>query len=91
MVHWNEKCIPEQRANLYDSILTWLSRPREKRRGREKAERCLTLLAELAFAMQNHPQGRQVRVSTHWGAAAMAAHFGPAPETERTAQAAEFY
>ncbi len=90
VVHWNEKRIPEQRADLYDSILTWLSRQREKRPGREKAERCLTLLAELAIAMQNHPRGRQVRVSARWAAEAMAAHFGAASEAERTAHAAQF-
>jgi hypothetical protein len=90
VVHWNEKRIPEQRADLYDSILTWLSRQREKRPGREKAERCLTLLAELAFAMQNHSSGRQVRVRAPWAAEALAAHFGPAPEADRTARAAQF-
>jgi hypothetical protein len=90
VVHWNEKRIPEQRADLYDSILTWLSRQREKRPGREKAERTLTLLAELAIAMQNDPRGRQVRVGAPWAAEALAAHFGPAPEAERTAHAAQF-
>jgi hypothetical protein len=39
VVHWNEKRFPEQRADLYDSILTCLPRQREKRPGREKAER----------------------------------------------------
>jgi hypothetical protein len=90
VVHWNEKRIPEQRADLYDSILTWLSRQREKRPGREKAERCLTLLAELAIAMQNHPRGRQVRVHAPWAAEALAAHFGGASDPERTAHAARF-
>ncbi len=90
VVHWNEKRIPEQRADLYDSILTWLSRQREKRPGREKAERCLTLLAALAFAMQNHQRGRQVRAGAPWAAEALAAYFGPAPDVERTARAAQF-
>ena len=90
VVHWNEKRIPEQRADLYDSILTWLSRQREKRPGREKAERCLTLLAELAIDMQNHPRGRQVRVGAPWAAEDLAVHFGPASEAECTAHAAQF-
>jgi hypothetical protein len=25
VVHWNEKRLPEQRADLYESIITWLS------------------------------------------------------------------
>jgi hypothetical protein len=90
VVHWNEKRIPEQRADLYDSILTWLSRQREKRPGREKAERCLTLLAELAIAMQNHRSGRQVRIGAPWAAEALAEHFGGASEAERTTHAAQF-
>jgi hypothetical protein len=90
VVHWNEKRIPEQRADLYDSILTWLSRQREKRPGREKAERCITLLSELAFAMHNHPRGRQVRVDAQWAAKALAAQFGHASEVERSSRAAQF-
>src|SRR5207245_1200694 len=68
VVHWNERRLPEQRADLYDSILTWLSRSREKRPGRETAERCLALLQELALAMQDHPGGRRVGVSNGWAA-----------------------
>ena len=34
VVHWNELRLPEQRAYLYDSIITWLSRSREQRPGR---------------------------------------------------------
>ncbi len=86
VVHWHEKRLPEQRADLYDSILTWLSRQRESRPGREKATRCLTLLESLALAMQLHPQGRQVLVPMDWAAAALARQFGSAGATE----AAEF-
>jgi predicted NACHT family NTPase len=35
VVHWNERRLPEQRADLYNSIITWLSRSREQRPGRE--------------------------------------------------------
>ena len=90
VVHWNERRLPEQRADLYDAILTWLSRQREKKPGREKAERCLTLLGELAFAMQNHPQGRQVRVSMDWAAEALAREFGHASRTERLRRTVQF-
>jgi Sulfatase-modifying factor enzyme 1/Domain of unknown function (DUF4062)/NACHT domain len=90
VVHWNERRLPEQRADLYDAILTWLSRQREKKPGREKAERCLTLLEVLALAMQNHPQGRQVRVSTEWAAAALAREFGHASESELRRRAEQF-
>ena len=39
VVHWNEKRIPDQRAELYESIVTWLSRAREDRKDRIPAER----------------------------------------------------
>jgi len=34
VVHWNERRLPEQRAELYNSIITWLARSREQRQGR---------------------------------------------------------
>jgi hypothetical protein len=90
VVHWNERRLPEQRADLYDSILTWLSRQRENRPGREKPERCLALLQELALAMQTHPKGRQVRVAAGWAAEALAPEFAPIAERERLAGALRF-
>jgi hypothetical protein len=90
VVHWNERRLPEQRADLYDSILTWLSRQRENRPGREKPERCLALLQELALAMQTHPGGRQVRVAAGWAAEALTPEFAPIAERERLAGALRF-
>jgi predicted NACHT family NTPase len=52
VVQWNEHRLPEQRSELYESILTWLARSREKRPGRESAERSLNLLSNLALGMQ---------------------------------------
>ena len=66
VVHWNERRLPEQRADLYESILLWLARARETRPGRVSAERCLELLQGLALAMQAHPKGRQVQVEKGW-------------------------
>ncbi len=76
MVHWNERRLPEQRADLYESVINWLSRSREQRPGRQTAERCVILLQELALAMQDHPEGRQVQVPKHWAAEAIASEFG---------------
>jgi formylglycine-generating enzyme required for sulfatase activity len=90
VVHWNEHRIPEQRADLYDSILTWLSRSREKRPGREPAERCLGLLQELALAMQNHPAGRQVRIAKGVAAELLAPEFPKIPEAARFQHALRF-
>ncbi|MBN1348712.1 NACHT domain-containing protein, partial [candidate division KSB1 bacterium] len=61
VVHWNENRLPEQRSELYESILTWLFRARA-REGRLKADRCRKLLQKLAFAMFTHADGRQRQV-----------------------------
>jgi len=79
VVHWHEKRLPEQRADLYESIITWLSRSREKRSGRLPAEVCINRLQELALAMQNHPEGRQVQVPRHWAAERIAPEWPQRP------------
>ena len=68
VVHWNDKRLPEQRAELYESIVRWLIEAREQRPGREPAQRCRQLLADLALAMQTDPKGRQVQVTRRWAA-----------------------
>jgi formylglycine-generating enzyme required for sulfatase activity len=90
VVHWNERRLPEQRADLYHSILTWLSRSREKRSGREPAARCLTLLEQLALAMQDHPQGRKAEVSKGEAALMLASHFPAEAEAKRRRKAHDF-
>ncbi len=72
VVHWNERRLPEQRADLYDSIIRWLSRSREQRPGREKAERTVVLLQELALLMQDHPDGLKTEVPKRWAAEQLA-------------------
>lgn len=67
-VPWNEGRLPEQRADLYESILMWLASAGEKRPRRQSAESCLTLLQQLALAMQNLQKGRQAQVEKGWAA-----------------------
>ncbi len=76
VVHWNEKRLPEQRAELYESILGWLARSREQRLGRILPDRTLEILRELALAMHLHPDGRQVQVPRRWAAERIAGNFG---------------
>ncbi len=75
VLHWNEKRMPEQRADLYDSILMWLARSRKRRPGRLSPEECIKVLQELAGAMQGHPDGRQVQAPRDWAAQAVARQF----------------
>ena len=79
VVHWNEKRLPEQRAELYESILLWLSRSRELRPGRAGPERSLEVLRTLALAMQNVEGGRKVQVTRHWAAEQIADLFPDEP------------
>jgi len=90
VVHWNERRLPEQRADLYESILIWLARSREQRPERPTAERCLMLLQQLALAMQKAPKGRAVQVSKRAAAVALEQHFREVPEPERLSRAQGF-
>ncbi|UCC32052.1 MAG: SUMF1/EgtB/PvdO family nonheme iron enzyme, partial [Phycisphaerales bacterium] len=90
VVHWNEKRLPEQRADLYESIISWLSRSRETRPGRPSPERCMALHQELALAMQDCADGRQTQVPRFWAASQIAAELRDAPEDERATQAEAF-
>ncbi|MEI8019084.1 MAG: DUF4062 domain-containing protein, partial [Schlesneria sp.] len=90
VVHWNQRRLPEQRAELYDSVITWLSRSRESRPDRETPEKCVTLLQNLALAMHDHAEGRKTQVSKHWAAEhVLAKFFGPGDPTATSIAAAE--
>jgi formylglycine-generating enzyme required for sulfatase activity len=75
VVHWNEHRLPEQRVELYESIIMWLMRSRSQRTGRFKADRCRKLLQKLALGMFTHPDGRQRQVNLHWAAEKIAGEF----------------
>lgn len=74
-LHWNERRMPEQRADLYESILMWLARSRKRRPGRRSPEACLQALQELAAEMQRHPDGRMVQAPRDWAANTLAGQF----------------
>lgn len=75
VVHWNEKRLPEQRAELYEAIIKWLLEAREKRPGRATPQRCRRLLQQLALDMLDDPAGRQVQVPRRWAAERLAGSF----------------
>lgn len=54
VVHWNQRTLPEQRADLYRTILEWLAGRNKEITGKTR----LTYLEELAFSMQTDPAGR---------------------------------
>jgi predicted NACHT family NTPase len=62
VVHWNEKKLPEGKADLLAAVLRWLLNAREEKRKARGynnifAEECLKALA---LAMTVHPKGKQV-------------------------------
>jgi hypothetical protein len=62
VIHWNDRRLPEQRADLYESILLWLARSRERRPGRPGPETCLEYLSLLALGMLTWPGGRAKQI-----------------------------
>jgi formylglycine-generating enzyme required for sulfatase activity len=66
-LHWNQKRLPDQRSELYSSVLTWLAESREVEAGRS-AVQCLQLMRRLAFAMHCDPSGKLVEISLHTAA-----------------------
>lgn len=90
VVHWHQKQLPEQRADLYESIVDWLAKARKMKSGRPLPERCITLLQNLALEMQDHSKGRLVQVTRDWAARAIAPAWREAHKEDRLALAARF-
>ena len=90
VVHWNEKQLPEQRAELYKSITGWLAKSRQHRPGRLSPEACLQRLQVLALAMQQGPSGRMVDAERGWAARILAPHFPGATAAEQEQAALKF-
>jgi formylglycine-generating enzyme required for sulfatase activity/predicted phosphodiesterase len=60
VLHWNNKKLPEQRAELYESVIGWLLDSRDlKRPARTSREECREHLQAIALAMQEWKGGRQ--------------------------------
>lgn len=90
VVHWNERRLPEQRVDLYESIIIWLLRSREKRPGRMSVDECELPLQNLALKMQCHAQGRQVQVDRGWAVEAIQDDFPGKTKEKRVAAAERF-
>jgi predicted NACHT family NTPase len=90
VVYWNERQLPEQRAELYNSIINWLARSREKKPGRLSADRCRDLLEKLALEMFIHPEGRQTQVGLRWAAEAIAEEFNSGDKEKAVREAETF-
>jgi formylglycine-generating enzyme required for sulfatase activity len=76
VVHWNDKVLPEQRAALYESILTWMAEARLDRPERLPPDKCLGLMGTLALKMQSYAGGHRVSLGRGDAANLLATEFG---------------
>jgi formylglycine-generating enzyme required for sulfatase activity len=90
VLHWNNKRLPEQRAELYELILVWLASARENRPGRASPETCLRLLSYLALGMQTQASGRVRQLGKRAAAEIILSEFHDASERQRLRVAEEF-
>lgn len=77
VVHWNERKLPEGKADLLAAVLRWLLNAKEEKRRQRGysntfAEECFKALA---WAMTNHKDGKQVRADLMWAAEQLAVPF----------------
>ena len=70
VVHWNEKKLPEGKANLLEAVLRWLLNAKEEKR--EARGYYNTFAGECfkshALAMTKHPNGKQSHTDLAWAA-----------------------
>jgi len=91
VVHWNEKRLPDQRAELYKAVLHWLSRRSSERQQADiRSDRRLELMAELAFAMHTSTGGKRVEIESFHAAEAIAPRYRDLPQRERITAAESF-
>jgi len=59
VLYWNDKRLPDQRVDLYESIITWLLRARQEKQGRILGEEVgRKAYQRLAYRMQSNSGGR---------------------------------
>jgi hypothetical protein len=77
VVHWNERKLPEGKADLLAAVLRWLLNAKEEKRRQRGysntfSEECFKALA---WAMTNHRDGKQVGGDLSWAAEQLAVPF----------------
>lgn len=93
-LHWNRTRLPDQRSELYESVLNWLAQAHEEawkgKRGGLSPVECLGLMQHLAFTMHSDAKGRQTEITRIAAARVLAPRFRSAPEDEQLAAAEQF-
>src|SRR5262249_26435026 len=89
-LHWSRARLPDQRSELYDSVLDWLAKAREDQPGRLAPAQCLAMMQHLAFGMHSDPKGKQVEITRYAAARILGPRFREIPEDEWPAAAEKF-
>lgn len=88
-LHWSRTRLPDQRSELYDSVLEWLANAREENR-QTPPRQCLALMQHLAHAMHSDPRGRQTEITRYAAAHILAPKFREVAADEQAAAAEQF-
>ena len=90
VVHWNEGRMPEQRSQLYGSVLYWLDQARRRQRQARTPSlpSALPVLQDLALGMQTHQNGFRKQLPRRDAAKLVMRRF-PAAEADLSLDAAE--
>jgi formylglycine-generating enzyme required for sulfatase activity len=88
-LHWNQTRLPDQRSELYESVLDWLAKARQQMPGRLSPVECLAMMQHLAYTMHSDPKGRQTEITRHAAARALAPRFRDVPDEADRSTAAE--
>jgi len=87
VIQWNDRQLPEQRADLYESILKWLSEAHDYP-NRPHGQKCLAIFGALALGMQCHKDGRVKQIEKAEAAKLIAPEFREVPEERRQRESA---
>lgn len=81
--------LPDQRSELYASILEWLAKSRERKSGRPYRT-TLSLMRALAIRMHLDERGKQIELDRFHATRALAKELGAGDEHQRIEAATEF-
>ena len=89
VIQWNDRRLPDQRADLYESILKWLSEARDYVE-RPPGHRVLAILGKLALEMQRREGGRVKQMEKAEAAKWIEGEFRHVPPEDRYGAALHF-
>jgi hypothetical protein len=87
-LHFTKTSLPEQRSELYDSVLEWLAKARQSKTGLDH-HTLLSRLRKLAWAMHTGKRNKRTQIERYEAIGILQADFRNEPEEAGKRQAAE--